>query len=119
MKNLTKKLELLKKRKARVRRTVNGTAERPRLSVHRSAKHISAQVIDDEKGVTLLTVKSFGKAGGKTRANVDVCKEVGKKIAQECKSKGIAKVVFDKNGRAYHGRVKALAEGAREGGLDF
>jgi len=119
MENLSGKNQLLKKRKARVRRNVSGTAERPRLSVYRSARHILAQVIDDEKGVTLLTVKSFGKSGDKKRAGVDVCKEVGMQVAKECKGKGIAKVVFDKNGRAYHGRVKALAEGAREGGLDF
>lgn len=119
MENLRGKIELRMKRKARVRQNVVGTAQRPRLSVYRSARHILAQVIDDEKGVTLLTVKSFGKDGEKKRAGVEVCKEMGNKIASRCKEKGISKIVFDKNGRAYHGRVKALAEGAREGGLDF
>ncbi len=106
------------KRKTRIRKKIFGTAERPRLSVFRSAKHVYAQVIDDSKGVTLAYVHSF-KKGSEERANKAVCSDLGKKLAEACKTKNITKVVFDKNGYAYHGRIQALAEGAREGGLDF
>jgi large subunit ribosomal protein L18 len=106
------------KRKTRIRKKVFGTTERPRLSVFRSARHIYAQVIDDTKGVTLAHVHTF-KKGSEERANKAVCTELGKKLAEVCKTKNITKVVFDKNGYAYHGRIMALAEGAREGGLDF
>jgi large subunit ribosomal protein L18 len=106
------------KRKTRVRKKIFGTTERPRLSVFRSARHVYAQVIDDTKGVTLAHVHSF-KKGSEERADKAVCTELGKKLAEACKAKNITKVVFDKNGYAYHGRIMALAEGAREGGLDF
>lgn len=112
------KAEHREKRKKRIRKKVFGTTERPRLSVFRSARHISAQVIDDVQGITLAHVHTFQK-GSEQRANKDVCNQLGKKLAEVCKGKNITKVVFDKNGYAYHGRIQALAEGAREGGLDF
>lgn len=107
------------KRKRRIRKKISGTAERPRLSVFRSPKHVYAQLIDDEKGVTLASSSSMGKSTANGRANVELCKEVGKKLAEKCKSINVESVVFDKGGYAYHGRVKALAEGAREAGLKF
>lgn len=111
------KLELLERRKRRVRKHVSGTAEVPRLSVSRSLKHIYAQLIDDVNGVTLASASSVAlKIGG---GNVDGAKEVGKSLAENAKSKSIERVRFDRNGRLYHGRVKALAESAREGGLQF
>ena len=107
------------KRHKRVRSKVSGTAIRPRLDVFRSAKNIYAQVIDDVAGVTLVsastTEKSFTEYGG----NKDAAKKVGLIIAERCKAKGIENVVFDRGGYLYHGRVKELAEGAREGGLQF
>ena len=112
------KLVQRKKRKTRIRKKIFGTSERPRLSVFRSARHVYAQVIDDTKGVTLAHVHSF-KKGSEERADKAACTELGKKLAAACKAKNITKVVFDKNGYAYHGRIMALAEGAREGGLDF
>lgn len=112
------KAVLRARRKMRGRKRISGTTERPRLSVYRSDTHISAQVIDDIKGTTLASVSSFEK-GVHKRANVEVCTALGKKLAERCKEKGIGKIVFDKNGFTYHGRVKALADGAREGGLDF
>ena len=118
MANTIKKAALREKRKKRIRKKVFGTAERPRLSVFRSARHVYAQVIDDTKGVTLACVHSF-KKGSEERANKAVCSDLGKKLAESCKAKNITAVVFDKNGFAYHGRVQALAEGAREGGLNF
>ena len=105
------------KRHKRVRSKVSGTAQRPRLDVFRSAKNIYAQVIDDVAGVTLVsastTEKDFTEYGG----NKDAAKKVGLMIAERCKAKGIENVVFDRGGYLYHGRVKELAEGAREGGL--
>ena len=106
------------RRKKRVRAKVSGTEIRPRLCVSRSTKHVYAQVIDDIAGVTLASASSFEK-GEHQLANITVCGEVGKRLAERCKEKSIGKVVFDRNGRTYHGRVKALAEGAREGGLEF
>ena len=110
-------------RKARVRLAiaVHGGG-RPRLSVFRSSKQISAQIIDDEKRVTLVAASSLEKAlreGLKTGANVEAAKRIGKEIAERAKKAGVEKVVFDRGGYMYHGRVKALAEGAREGGLEF
>jgi large subunit ribosomal protein L18 len=111
------------RRKARVRRAiaVHGRG-RPRLSVFRSSKQISAQIIDDEKGVTLAAASSLEKTlreGLKTGANVEAAKRIGKEIAERAKKAGVDRVVFDRGGYMYHGRVKALAEGAREGGLQF
>jgi large subunit ribosomal protein L18 len=106
--------------RARIRKVVKGTAERPRLSIHRSNKQIYAQLIDDITGVTLASASSVAKdatiAKGK---KVDVAKEVGKTIAAKAVQSGIKVVVFDRGGYLYHGRVKALADGAREGGLTF
>jgi large subunit ribosomal protein L18 len=109
------------RRKVRVRKKVFGTPQRPRLSVFRSAKHIYAQVIDDVSGVTLVSASTLDKA---LRANVDGDKvdcatEIGKALAQRCKEKNIDAVVFDRNGYRYHGRIKAVADGARDGGLQF
>jgi large subunit ribosomal protein L18 len=111
------------RRKARVRRAIAAHAGgRPRLSVFRSSKQISAQIIDDEKGVTIVAASTLEKAFReelKTGANVDAAKRIGQELAERAKKAGVAKVVFDRGGYMYHGRVKALAEGAREGGLDF
>lgn len=111
-----------KKRHARVRRKVSGTPERPRLSVFRSSKHIYAQLIDDLAGRTLVSASTVDKElrdkiqnGG----NIEAAKQVGALIAKRALEKGYTKVVFDRGGYLYHGRVKALAEAAREGGLQF
>lgn len=104
----------------RIRRKVTGTAERPRLCVFRSVKHIYAQVIDDTQGRTLVAADSAGKGSGlASGGNVAGAKAVGRLIAERAKAKGIQKVVFDRGGYLYHGRVKALAEAAREAGLEF
>ena len=106
-----------------VRRTLKRVAYgRPRLSVFRSSKHIYAQVIDDANGVTLASASSLEKevrGGAKTGANVDAAKAVGERVAERAKEKGVKQVVFDRGGYLYHGRVKALADAAREGGLEF
>jgi large subunit ribosomal protein L18 len=112
------------RRKARVRRAIAAHAGglRPRLSVFRSSKQISAQIIDDEKGVTVAAASTLEKVLReelKTGANVAAAKRIGLEIAERAKKAGVAKVVFDRGGYMYHGRVKALAEGAREGGLEF
>jgi large subunit ribosomal protein L18 len=114
----TQKLERRAKIKLSIRQKVSGTAERPRLSVFRSNTTIYAQVIDDAKGHTLVSASSVEIAKGKN-ANVEISKEVGKKIAEKALQSGITKVVFDRNGYLYHGKVKSLADGAREGGLEF
>jgi large subunit ribosomal protein L18 len=110
------------RRQARVRRIVRGTPERPRLSVFRSGKHVYAQVITDDAARTLLAVSTLTpelRAQLKKTATVDAAKEVGKLVARRCQEKGITRVVFDRNGFLYHGRVRAVADGAREGGLHF
>ena len=111
------------RRKQRVRRSIRARAYgRPRLSVFRSSKQIYAQIIDDEQGVTVVAASSMEKANRdslKSGANIDAAKVVGKLIAERAGAKGIKAVVFDRGAYMYHGRVKALAEGAREGGLDF
>ena len=102
----------------RIRQKMSGTAERPRLNVYRSLNHIYAQVIDDAKGVTLLSASTMAakiKGGG----NVAAAKEVGKLVAERAIEKGIKRVVFDRGGYLYHGRIKALADAAREAGLEF
>ena len=104
---------------ARIRERLRGTAERPRLSVNRSLAHIYVQVIDDRKGVTLASASSNEKNATANGGNIAGAKEVGKRIAQRAAEKGITKVVFDRGGYLYHGRVKALAEAAREAGLEF
>lgn len=111
------KTEKRQKIKRRVRRNIFGTAARPRLSVYRSNKEIYAQLIDDEAGVTLASTSSRGTAVSGNKS--DKSTAVGKAIAELAKTKGIETVVFDRNGFVYHGRIKALADGAREGGLKF
>ncbi len=108
-----------KKRKARIRKKVNGTPERPRLVVFRSSKHIYAQIIDDIAGVTLASASTLAFEGDGHRLTCENAKRVGQKVAEEAIKKNITAVVFDRNGFVYHGRVKALADGAREGGLNF
>ena len=105
------------KRHKRVRAKISGTPECPRLDVFRSAKHIYAQIIDDEQGVTLVSASTMDKDFNGFGGNVEAAAEIGKKIAAKALEKGITEVVFDRGGYVYHGRVKALAEGAREGGL--
>jgi large subunit ribosomal protein L18 len=106
----------------RIRKKLRGTSARPRLTVFRSTAHIYAQVIDDTKGVTLVAASSTEKpADGKkvTGGNLAAAKAIGKRVAQRAKENGIDKVVFDRGGYIYHGRVKALADAAREAGLEF
>ena len=120
---MTRKLSTTDRRKARVRRSLKGAANgRPRLSVFRSSKQIYAQVIDDERGVTVVsasTIEKDLKGKLKTGATVEAAKEVGKLLAERAVQAGVKQVVFDRGSYLYHGRVKALAEAAREGGLDF
>ncbi|HOW51960.1 MAG TPA: 50S ribosomal protein L18 [bacterium] len=121
--NSKKKIARHDKRKASIRKKIQGTTERPRLSVFRSGKNIYAQVIDDVLGTTLVAASTIGKdykapEGEKADKKADAAK-VGELIAMKCKAKGITTVVFDRNGFLYHGRVKALAEAARKGGLEF
>ncbi|MHB8303412.1 MAG: 50S ribosomal protein L18 [Acidobacteriaceae bacterium] len=103
---------------ARIRRKMQGTAERPRLNVYRSLNQIYTQLIDDQAGTTLAAVSTV-TAKLKTGGNVAAAREVGKLIAEKAQEKGIKKVVFDRGGYLYHGRIKALAEAAREAGLEF
>ena len=103
---------------ARIRRKLSGTTERPRLSVHRSLNHIYAQVIDDLTGETLVSASTLA-IKAKTGGNIAAAKEIGKAIAERAVEKGVKKVVFDRGGYLYHGRVKALADAAREAGLEF
>ncbi|MGQ9557140.1 MAG: 50S ribosomal protein L18 [Desulfurispora sp.] len=110
------------KRQLRVRKKVFGTAQRPRLNVFRSLNHIYAQVIDDEQGHTLVAASTLSpelKGKLEQTGNVAAARQVGLLIAEKAKAKGITRVVFDRAGYLYHGRVKALADGAREGGLEF
>ena len=100
----------------RIRRKLAGTAERPRLNVYRSLNHIYAQVIDDQKGETLVSASTIKM---KTGGNVAAAKEIGKAVAELAVKKGVKKVVFDRGGYLYHGRIKALADAAREAGLEF
>jgi large subunit ribosomal protein L18 len=106
------------KKKMRIRKRVTGTAERPRLCIFRSARHIYAQVIDDATGTTLVQASTLDVDGLKN-ANKDTAKAIGAEVAKRAVGKNIKAVVFDRNGFLYHGRVKALADGAREGGLSF
>ncbi len=120
---MSKLSDKIMRRTGRVRGALRLAAgERKRLSVFRSSKHIYAQVIDDDAGVTLASASSIEKTareGLKTGAGIDAAKAVGKLIAERAKEKGVKEVVFDRGGYLYHGRVKALAEAAREGGLSF
>ncbi len=112
----TKKVERRIKIKFRIRKNVNGTAERPRLSVFRSNKQIYAQVINDLEGKTLASASSLGL---EKLPKIEQATKVGELIAEKAKAAGVEKVVFDRNGYLYHGRVQALADGARNGGLTF
>ncbi len=109
------------RRHKRVRKKIKGTPERPRLVVFRSLSHIYAQIVDDTVGKTLVAASSVEKEfpSDKRGSNIEGAKIVGKMVAEKAKAKGISKVVFDRGGYIYHGRVKALAEGAREAGLEF
>jgi len=107
------------KRHKRVRAKISGTPERPRLDVFRSEKHIYAQIIDDVNGRTLCSASSVEKDFEGLGSNKEAAKKVGMMVAERAKAKGIDEVVFDRGGYVYHGRVQALAEGAREGGLEF
>ena len=107
------------KRHKRVRKNISGTAARPRLNVFRSLNNIYAQIIDDEKGVTLVSASSMDKDFEGYGGNIEAATAVGKAVAQKALAAGITEVVFDRGGYVYHGRVAALAEGAREGGLEF
>jgi large subunit ribosomal protein L18 len=111
------KLVRLERRRKSIRRRLTGTSERPRLSVKTSLNHIYAQIIDDTKGKTLVAASS--RALKITGGNVEAARAVGKDLAERAKSAAVTSVRFDRNGRLFHGRVKALAEAAREGGLDF
>lgn len=117
----TKGMSLFEKRRRRNRSALRARAGgRPRLSVHRSGKHIYAQVIDDAQGMTVAAASTLEKdVRGKTGATIEAAKEVGKRLAEAAKAKGVTQVVFDRGGFLYHGRVKALADAAREGGLEF
>ena len=114
----TKRSEIRKRIHTRIREKVAGTTARPRLNVFRSLNHIYAQVVDDQKGETLASASTLAlklKTGG----NVAAAKEIGKAIAEQATAKGIKQVVFDRGGFLYHGRIKALADAAREAGLEF
>ncbi|MEO8027009.1 MAG: 50S ribosomal protein L18 [Bryobacteraceae bacterium] len=103
----------------RIRRRLSGATERPRLAVYRSLSHIYAQIIDDSKGHTIAAASSVEKNSAKSGGNVAGAKAIGKLVAERAKEKGVTKVVFDRGGYHYHGRVKALADAAREAGLEF
>ncbi|MBB6310152.1 50S ribosomal protein L18 [Xanthobacter tagetidis] len=120
---MAKDLQAQERRKAKVRRALRVAANgRPRLSVHRTSQHIYAQIIDDAKGETVVSASSLEKdlrSSLKTGADTDAAKTIGKLVAERALAKGVSEVVFDRGAYIYHGRVKALAEGAREGGLQF
>lgn len=107
------------KNKAGVRKKVNGTEERPRLAVYRSGRHTYAQIINDENGQTLVSASTVKFGQDKAKSSKEAAMEIGRIIAEKAKAKNIEKVVFDRSGYIYHGRVKSLAEGARDGGLQF
>lgn len=115
---VNKKIKRRLRIKRSIRKQISGTQDRPRLSVFKSNKGIYAQLIDDEKGHTLAHASSF-EIGSQSYADVEASKDVGKKLAEKATANGITSVVFDRNGYLYHGKVKALADGAREGGLKF
>jgi large subunit ribosomal protein L18 len=121
-KDVKEKRQKLARRKRRIRGVVMGTADRPRLCVVRTVRHVYAQIVDDVTGTTLAAASTLSpelKGSLKRTWAKDAAQAVGKLIAEKAKAKGIAAVVFDRNGRKYHGRVKALADAAREGGLVF
>jgi large subunit ribosomal protein L18 len=114
-----RKNEIRERVHLRIRRKLRGTSERPRLAVFRSVAHIYAQVIDDSKGETLVSASTVDKGAKTNGGNVAAAKAVGTTVAEKAKEKGITKVVFDRGGYIYHGRVKALADAARAAGLEF
>ncbi len=114
-----KKKMLRAKKKIRIRKKISGTSERPRLTVFRSAKHIYAQLIDDVNGTVLAASSTRDDLGLKSTSNKEAAEVVGKTLGQKAVDKKISEVVFDRNGLIYHGRVKSLADGARESGLKF
>jgi len=113
------KKEIRNRIHSRIRRKLRGTAERPRLAVFRSVAHIYAQVIDDSAGSTLVSASTVDKGGKTNGGNVAAAKAIGKLVAERAKEKGIQRVVFDRGGYQYHGRIKALADAARTAGLEF
>lgn len=114
------KNEIRERIHTRIRKKLKGTSERPRLAIYRSTAHIYAQVIDDTKGVTVVAANSGESTHGlKTGGNIAAAKAIGQKVAERAKEKGIKHVVLDRGGYIYHGRVKALADAAREAGLEF
>jgi large subunit ribosomal protein L18 len=115
---MIKRNEIRQRIHSRIRAKLAGTGERPRLNVYRSLNHIYAQVIDDQKGVTIVSASTLATKS-KTGGNVAAAKEIGKAIAEKAQEKGVKKVVFDRGGFLYHGRIKALAEAAREAVLEF
>ncbi|HTB98034.1 MAG TPA: 50S ribosomal protein L18 [Terracidiphilus sp.] len=114
----TKRNAIRQRIHARIRQKLSGTSERPRLNVYRSLNHIYVQIIDDQKGETLVSASTLAQKV-KTGGNVAAAKEIGKAIAEAAKEKGIKSVVFDRGGFLYHGRIKAVADAAREAGLEF
>jgi len=120
MAHTAKKTTARNRRHGRVRKKVQGTAERPRLAVFRSNRHISVQVIDDRAGTTLASASTYEKGFGDTaKGNKDAAAKIGSTIAERAKAAGVTTVVFDRGGNLYHGRVAAVADAAREGGLEF
>ena len=117
--NKIEKKEIRNRIHRRIRRKLSGTAERPRLAIFRSVAHIYAQVIDDAKGSTIVSASSVDKGAKTNGGNVAAAKSIGKLVAERAQEKGIKRVVFDRGGYQYHGRVKALADAAREAGLEF
>ena len=115
----TEKKQIRARIHKRIRRKLAGSSERPRLAVFRSVAHIYVQVIDDTRGQTLVSASSVDKGGRTNGGNVAAAKAIGKLVAERAKEKGIKSVVFDRGGYPYHGRVKALADAAREAGLEF
>lgn len=119
MKN-NKKVQRKDSRKRRVRAMINGTVDMPRLCVFSSNKHVFAQIVDDTSGKTIASASDYEKGSKETKGTKsEISKAVGIKIAERAKEKKVKKVVFDRGGKLYHGRVKAVADGAREGGLEF
>ncbi len=120
--NTAEKVRQLAQRRRRVRKSIMGTTERPRLNVFRSSAHIYAQIIDDIKGATLAAASSLDKSlrtSLKSTSSIEAAKAVGKLLADRAKAANVTAVVFDRGGRIYHGRIKALADASREGGLQF
>ncbi len=109
------------KRVKRIRKNLSGTAQRPRMRVYKSSKHIYCQIIDDVAGHTIVSTSTLDKdvQAGDANGKTEQARQVGLKIAEKAKGQGVEKVIFDRGGYIYHGRVKALSDGAREGGLDF